>query len=168
MNDTPHDTDEIPRSWGTTEEPAFFHRTNVETFIKHLHADFAEGRITDCLVFFAVPCTIVDFDRCKVEILRHNLALRDYLTTYYQAFLATGVARRQIDVSQIEPPSRGQTCVTVALEEFDADGVRVAKSKIRYHLSQASGPYLTPGTFLIELVELVVSHPQLADLSSGP
>lgn len=136
-------------------------RVIVESFIRHLHSDFEEGRLSDCLESFGIPCVIVDFANQNVDLLQDNPALRQYLDAYYQAYLAMGVATRDVSIRSMEKHPKGRVRCEVILEERTEDGQLAARSRIVYQLAPLRGSYI------IELAEIREPHPSMRNPEAG-
>lgn len=133
-------------------------RQQVSVFMKNLHADFAEGRLADCLTFFSLPCVIVNYPEQDVQLISDNLSLRNFLSDFHMAYLATGVVTRDVKVVEIERGREGVILALVDLHEFNGAGIEIAASRIRYRLKTVRGSHL------IEVVEQISPHPRLNDL----
>lgn len=129
--------------------------------MQNLHIDFETGRISDCLNYFAIPCTIADRVSGNVEIIRTNLEFSEMLVGYFQAMFANNVAERRVDVETCEEMPQDRVRATVLLTEFNKEGERVSKSRIRYTLAPLKR------TYVIEVVELIEPPPRTEVLGNS-
>lgn len=128
--------------------------TSIEEFMKRMHLDFEAGRISDCLNYFAMPCTILDRVSGNVDIIRTNLEFNEMLTGYFQAMFDSKVTDRRVNVESVDGLQHGRARAVVKVVEFNDQGVHVATSRIQYTLSPLKR------TYIVDMVELLEPPPR--------
>ncbi len=129
--------------------------------MKNLHIGFETGRLSDCLNYFSIPCTIIDPSSGHIEVIRTNLEFSEMLVGYFQALFAQNVTERRVEVENIDQAPKDRVRATVLLLEYNAEGEQVAKSCIRYTLAPIKR------THVIEVVEMLEPPPRIDVLGTS-
>ncbi len=130
--------------------------------MQRMHLDFEAGRISECLNYFAIPCTILDTVDGSVEIIRTNLEFNELLTGYFQAMFASKVTERRVEVEDIDALVDGRARVVVRVAEFNDQGTCVMTSRIRYTLAPLKR------TYIVEVAELLKPPPRAEVMGNSP
>jgi len=121
----------------------------LNEFLENVQLAFLSGNSDGLEKYFRWP--LVVYSVAGVSVIRNQVDFRRVATQYRAALTALSVETSDTTIQTREPRTNNRLCATVRVRDYDAQGVKVVCSLVRYFLVQE------PDGYKIEMLEYVES-----------